>query len=173
MAFHLPQLHFMSRLGPRTRKVLRYIGIGFFGLFVFVFALQMSLPVDRAKDKLIEAVQDKLDITIGSVERGWMPGRIYLNNVSVRTRPKTADEPVTTFYVERLKADVGLLALVGGNLKVDAVANIGAGKLNAHVVLHGLIPVGNKGITVHLEGTDLPSASLPAKLATNGLPMSG
>jgi type II secretion system protein N len=66
-----------------------------------------------------------------------------------------------------------LLALVGGKLSIDFEAKIGAGKLRGNVSMLGLIPLGHKGITARIEGSDLPSASLPARLATNGLPMSG
>ena len=169
--FQLP--HLLSRLGPRTRKVLRYAGISAFGLVVFVFALQMSLPVERAKDKLVEALSPQLDINIGSVERGFIPGRIYLKSVAVSTRPTKPEEQPVHFYIEKLRVDVGLLALVSGNLVVDADAKIGAGTLDAHVVLEGLAPLASKGIKLKVDGRDLPSDSLPAQLATNGLPMKG
>ena len=169
--FQLP--HVLSRLGPRTRKVLRYGGIALFGLVVFVFALQMSLPVERAKDKLIEALSPQFDIAIGSVERGFIPGRLYLKSVSLRTRPTKPEEPVTTVFVDKLRVDVGLMALVSGNLVVDARAQIASGTLDAHIVLEGLAPLASKGIKVKVDGRDLPSDSLPAQLATNGLPMKG
>jgi len=169
--FQLPNV--LSRLGPRTRKVLRYAGISVFGLVVFVFALQMSLPVDRARDKLIEALSPQFDITIGSIERGFIPGRIYIKSFALRTRPTKPEEPVTTLFIDKLRVDVGLMALVGGKLVVDAEAKIGPGTLDAHIAMLGLSPLASKGIKVKIDGKDLPSDSLPAQLATNGLPMKG
>ncbi len=159
----------LGNLGPRTRKVLRYSGIGVLALVVFVFALQMSLPFDRAKDKLIEALSPNYDVTIGSVERGFIPGRVYLNAVSIRTRPKPDDPVVTTFYIERFKGDLGLLALVGGNLSLDLDAKIGNGHISGNVTLPGF---GRKGIDIHLDGKDLPASNMPMR-GLIGLPMSG
>ncbi|MGE5181305.1 MAG: type II secretion system protein GspN, partial [Acidobacteriota bacterium] len=166
MAIKLPQL---PHLGPRTRKILRYVGLTLLGVFTFVFAVQMTLPFDRAKDKLVEVLSPKYDVTIGSVERGWIPGRVYLNAVSIRSRPTKPSEPVTSMYIERLKGDLGLLALIGGNLKVDFDAKIGAGHISGDVALLGF---GKKGLDLHVDGRALPASDLPMT-AVLGLPMSG
>src|SRR6185369_8077016 len=79
MAINLPKLPFKlphapwERLGPRTRRVLRYTGMALLALVIFVFALQMTFPYNRVKDKIIEGLSDKYDVTIGGVERGFMP----------------------------------------------------------------------------------------------------
>src|SRR5579863_5373005 len=105
-------------LGPRARKVLRYGGVVLAAFITFVFALQLSLPLDRAKGKIIETLAPSYDVTIGSIEHGIIPGRIYLNAVTLRTRPTApsgmpvapeaggsapVQEQVTTFYIERLR----------------------------------------------------------------------
>jgi type II secretion system protein N len=156
-------------LGPRARKILRYAGIAVLGLIVFVFALQMTLPFERAKDKLIEAASPSYDITIAGIERGWIPGRVYLTGVSIRTRPTKPDETVTVFYIEKLRGDLGLLALIGGNLSLDLDAKIGNGHINGNVTLPGF---GRKGLEVHVDGKDLPASNLPMR-GLIGLPMSG
>ena len=48
MAPKLPQL------GPRTRKFLRYFTITVLAVVVFVFALQLTFPYERVKDKMVE-----------------------------------------------------------------------------------------------------------------------
>ena len=130
MAIKLPQL---PHLGPRMRKVVRYSGLTLLGIVTFVFAVQMTLPVDRAKDKLIELLSPSYDVTIGSVERGFIPGRVYLKAVSLRSRPTTPGEPPMVIYIDRVKADVGLLALIGGTISVDFDASLGAGHVSGNV----------------------------------------
>ncbi|MBA3463494.1 MAG: hypothetical protein H0T46_26295, partial [Deltaproteobacteria bacterium] len=57
MAFQLPQL------GRRTRLVLRYVGFFLLAVVTFVFALQLTFPYDRVKDKIVEALSTKYDVT--------------------------------------------------------------------------------------------------------------
>ena len=114
-------------LSPRARKILRYVAIGVFSLIVFVIALQLSFPYTRIKEKLVEQLADKYDVTIGEVERGIMPGRVYFNDVNIRTRPTKPDDPVTTMLIKRLEVDVGILPLLPKTIRVDIDAKIGTG----------------------------------------------
>jgi type II secretion system protein N len=152
------------RVADVTRLV-RYACFGAIGLVVLVFALQMTLPYERAKDKLIEALSPRYDVTVGSVERGIMPGRVYFNAVSIRSR----DAVPSMFYIDRLEGDVGLFALLGGNLSLDLDAKIGSGDVAGNVTLRGF---GDKGVAIHLRGKELPASSLPMR-GLVGLPMSG
>jgi type II secretion system protein N len=136
---------------------------------VFVFALQMSFPYNRIKDRLIDQLSDKYDVSIGEVERGFVPGRVYFNDVNIRTRPTKPEEPVTTMLIKRLEVDVGIFPLLSGTLKVNLDATIGKGDLAATVWLKGF---GEKGIKFTAEGTDLPGTGLPMR-AVLGLPMTG
>jgi type II secretion system protein N len=153
-------------IGPRLRKVIRYASIVVIALITFVFALQMTFPFDRVKDKLVEEASKDYDVTIGDVERGFLPGRVYFKAVSLRTRPAKPSDPVTTFYLERVKVDLGLFALLSGKASIDLDAKIGAGRLRGHVTL------AKSGASLSFEGTDLPGASLPMR-AVLGLPMTG
>ncbi|HEY5924533.1 MAG TPA: type II secretion system protein GspN [Kofleriaceae bacterium] len=173
LPFKLPRLPF-DRLGPRTRRVLRYVGLGFFALIIFVFALQMTFPYQRIGDKVIEAMQEKYEVSIGSVERGWMPGRVYFNSFSIRPRPTKPDEVTTPFYISRLEVDVGVLALLGGKISVDIDAEIGD-KKDGFGHLIGELEIENFGrgsITASVEGNSLPGAHLPMR-SLLGLPMTG
>ncbi|HET7500938.1 MAG TPA: type II secretion system protein GspN [Kofleriaceae bacterium] len=156
----------LSQLGPRARKVLRYAGFGVLALVSFIFAFQLSFPFDRVKDKAIEALSEKYDVTIGDVERGILPGRMYFKAVSLRTRPTRPGDFVTTFYMEQLEVDLGLFALLHGTLSVKLDAKIGSGHLK------GKVAVASDGYDVDVVGDDLPSASLPTREVL-GLPMSG
>ncbi|HLL20870.1 MAG TPA: type II secretion system protein GspN [Kofleriaceae bacterium] len=153
-------------LGPRTRKALRIAGFVLLFFVTFVFALQWTFPFSRVRDKVIEVLSAKYEVEISDVERGLIPGRVYFKAVTLRTRPTKADEVATTFYIERLKVDVGLLALIGAKAAVDIDAKIGAGHITGTIEL-------SKGATeIHLDGDNLPGANLPMK-EIMGLPMSG
>jgi type II secretion system protein N len=160
MAIRVPSL------GPRMRKVARYVGFVVVGLVAFVLALQLTFPFDRVKDKIIEALSEKYEVTIGSVEGGIMPGRVYFKAVSLRTRPATADEVPSTLYIEQLELDVGIVALLGGAAAVELDAKIGPGHIR------GDIELSKSATRIDLVGEDLPSASLPVREVL-GLPMSG
>jgi type II secretion system protein N len=163
MALQLPHL---ATLGPRTRKAIRYAGFALVGVVTFVFALQLTFPFGRVKDKLIESLSEKYEVNIGSVDGGWLPGRVYFKAVSLRTRPTKADDVATTFYIEQLQVDVGMFALLRGTVAVKLNADIGAGRLRADVAI-------SSGSTViSVVGDDLPSARLPIREGL-GLPMSG
>jgi type II secretion system protein N len=162
-----PRLPFrLPNLGPRARKVLHYVGFAALGLVTFVFALQMTFPFHRVKDKVTELLSEKYEVTIGSIERGFVPGRMYVNAMSLRSRPAKADEVATTFFIEQLEVDLGLLALLRGAAAVDFDAKIGS----AH--LTGDIALSKDATSIELAGDDLPSASLPMRDVL-GLPMSG
>lgn len=153
-------------LGPRARKVARYGGFALVGLITFIFAFQLTFPFARVKDKVIELLSDKYDVTIGDVERGILPGRMYFKAVSLRTRPSAPDDTPTTFYIEQLEVNLGLFALLRGTASVKLDAKIGQGHIK------GTIALSKDGTNVDLVGDDLPSASLPMREAL-GLPMSG
>ncbi len=165
LPFNLPHIN----LHPRVRKILRYVALAVFALITFVFALQLSFPYARVKDKIIESAADKYEITIGSVDRGIMPGRVYFKAVSIRTRPTKSEEIVTTFYIEKLEVDVGIMPLIGGKISVDFDAKIGAGHLGGNVTVGKF---GKGDISANITGTNLPAANLPIR-AFLGLPMTG
>lgn len=153
-------------LGPRTRLVLRILGFTLLGLVTFVFALQLTFPYHRVKDKIVEALSAKYQVTIGDVERGIIPGRMYFKSVRLESRPEKAGDNITSFYISELEVDLGLLALIKGTASVDIDATIGPGHLKGNIAI-------SKSLTsIDLVGTDLPSGSLPIKEGI-GLPMSG
>lgn len=153
-------------LGPRARKALRIVGFIALGLVTFIFALQWTFPFHRVKDKIVEVLSAKYEVEIGEVERGLIPGRMYLKAFTLRTRPKNPEDIATTFYVERLEVDVGLFALMRGVASIDIDAKIGAGHITGNISL-------SKGETqIHLDGDNLPSERLPMREGI-GLPMSG
>jgi type II secretion system protein N len=161
MAVQLP-----FQLGPRARKILRYVGFAVVGIVTFVITLQLTFPFDRVKDKVVEALAEKYEVTIGDVHGGIMPGRVYFKAVSLRTRPTTADEVASTFYIDQLQLDIGLFAALRGAAAIDLDAVIKSGRIK------GSLESSKAGTTIELVGDDLPSANLPVRELV-GLPMSG
>lgn len=166
MALPSSLTRFAAGLGPRSRKILRYAGFALLGLVTFVFAFQAVFPFQRVKDRIIDALSDKYDVTIGSIERGIMPGRMYIHAITVRTRPTKSDEVASTLYVEQLEVDLGIFALLRGAVAVKLDAKIGAGRI------HGTVALSKTNTSVDLDGSDLPSGSLPMREVI-GLPMTG
>ena len=156
----------LGQLGPRSRKLLRYVGFVVLALVTFVFAFQLTFPFDRVKDKMIEALADKYEVNIGDVERGIIPGRVYFKAFTLRTRPTKAGDVATTFNIDRLGIDLGILALLRGAVSVKLDAKIGQGHIK------GKVGFATSGYSFHLTGDELPSASLPMREVL-GVPMSG
>lgn len=156
----------LPALGPRTKKIVKIAGFVVLALVTFVFALQLTFPYNRVKDKIVEGLASKYDVTISSVERGWLPGRVTFNAVTLRTRPAKADEVATTFFIKKLEVSAGIFSLIGGTASVDIDAEIGPGHIRGNVA------VSKSGTSIDIEGVDLPSAMLPMRELI-GLPMSG
>ncbi|MEJ7603970.1 MAG: type II secretion system protein GspN [Kofleriaceae bacterium] len=176
-SFHLPG-------GPRTRKAIRIAGYILLALVSFVVALQLTFPYERVKSRIEDTLASKYDVKIGSVERGLIPGRMYLKSITLRTRPATSDVErvmrleekserdrqmallVTTFFIQELQIDVGLFAALTGKASIDFDATIGSGSIA------GNITIGKSATEVAIEGEGLPSELLPMREAI-GLPLSG
>jgi len=165
-----PRLPFkLPQLGPRMRAVVKYVGLTVFAVVVFVFALQMTFPYDRVKDKLVESLADKYEVTVMEVSRGILPGRVTFKAVSLASRPSKPDEAVTKFFIKQLDIKPSLLSLIGGTISVDIDAQIGAGSLSGHVSIGKF---GKGDIRANFTGTALPGDALPMR-SVLGLPMTG
>ncbi len=138
-------------------------------LVTFLFALQLTAPYDRALKKGIEAASDSFDITYKDVERGWLPGRVYINNLQIRTRTTKPDEVPLLFTFNRVKIDVGLLALIGKNVSINIDAEIASGELSGNVTLRHFM---RDGVSINLDGEGIPGGNLPLQ-SVIGLPISG
>ena len=160
MAIPLP--HF----GRKAKLALKIVGFFLLAVVTFVFALQMTFPYGRVKDRIVDALSGKYDVTIGDVERGFMPGRVYFKAVTLRTRPAKADEIPSVLYIEKLEVDMGILALLSSTAKVNIDAKIATGHIK------GSIAISKTRTVVDISGVDVPAGNLPMK-EIMGLPMSG
>jgi type II secretion system protein N len=153
-------------LGRRSQLALRVLGYVTLGLVAFLFALQMTFPYSRIKDRLAEALSTKYDVMIGGVERGFMPGKMILHNVSLKSRPTQPHQTPSLFYIKQLSLDLGVLALLGKKAVVDIEAQIGDG------TLEGTVALSKEQVTIELGSGSLPGANLPFKELV-GLPVIG
>ncbi len=179
MAVRLPSV------GPRMARVLRYVGLFFLAIITFVFALQATFPYHRVKDKIEEIASSKFDVSIREIDRGIIPGRFFLKDVTLKTRPSATDlerinaiaDPkerekqllplVTTIFIERLEVDIGLLGLIKGTASINLDGKFGKGSIS------GRISVSKGGTSIHVVGDDVPSQLLPMREVLSNLPMSG
>ncbi len=156
------------QLGPRTRKALRISGYVLLGLLAFVYALHLTFPYDRLKDKGIEALSSRYEVSVGGVERGWLPGDFALTRVQLRTRPSKADEVPKIIYIDRLEVDIRLLASLWSRAAVvDLEATVGPGHINATIEL------GRGRTQLALDSHSLPLSEVPGLSSVIGLPMAG
>jgi type II secretion system protein N len=153
-------------LGPRASKIARYVGFVLVFIVVFLFAFQLTFPYERLKDKLVELSAEKFELTVGDVERGIMPGRVYFKAVTLRFRPAKAGDVPSTMFIEQLQADVGILSLLHGTVTGKADLKLGPGHLKLAVA------ASTSSLSAEIEGEDVPAASLPAREFV-GLPISG
>jgi type II secretion system protein N len=152
-------------LGRRQRLALRYAGIVLGTLVVFVFALQATFPYDRVRDKVIEELSPSYDVSIGSVDRGIMPGSVTFKSVTLTSRPAKAGDVASVLFVDSIHVDLGILSLIGMTASVDLDVKIGAGRIKGNV---SLPKFGRAGFKIDVVGTDLPGRDIP--LSTWGMP---
>lgn len=141
----------------RGKPVLRYLGYLVVGLVSFAFALQATFPYGRVKDRLVSELSKRYDVVIGGVERGLVPGRMILTNVSLKTRPTQPSQTPTLFYVRRLELDLALWPLLSRKAKLGIEATIGDGTLTGEVMM----AKDRVALAFHSDG--LPGAALPLK----------
>ncbi len=156
----------LANLSPGTKAVLRYLGYAALALVSFALALQLTFPYGRVKDRVAEELSRNYDVMIGGVERGLMPGKMTLTNVSLKTRPTQPNQVPTLFYIKRLTLDLGLWALLGKKVELDIEAQIGNGTLVGEVVL------AKDHIQLAFHSDELPGAGLPLRELV-GLPVIG
>jgi type II secretion system protein N len=159
---------FSIPLGPRSRKALKIAGYVLLGLVSFVYALHLTFPYDRVKDKGVEALSSRYEVTVGGVERGWLPGDFSLTSVQLRTRPSKPGEVPKLIAIDRLDVDVRLFAsLFSAAAVVDLDARIGPGHIT------GTIELGGGRTKLALDSRSLPLSEVPGLSSVVGLPMAG
>lgn len=154
-------------IGPRARKALRILGYVLAGLVTFVYSVHLAFPYDRLKDRAVEGLKSKYDVTVGKVERGWLPGDFSLVKVKLITRPTKPTEAPKIISVDRIDIDVGVLSMITGSVDVDVDAKLGAGHIT------GSLNVSKGRIRAQVSSKNLPLSDVPGLASVIGMPMAG
>jgi len=157
----------LPEIGPRARKALKIAGYVLAGLIAFVYAFHLTFPYDRLKDKGVEALSSSYDVSVGGVERGWLPGDFSLTRVQLRTRPEKAGDVPKVIFIDRLDVDIGVLSVITGGVDVEIDAEMGPGRISGEITLA-------KGrLHADLSSRNLPLSDVPGLAGIIGMPMGG
>ena len=154
-------------LSPRLRTVAKVAGYVVLALVTFVIALHLTFPYGRIRDRAIEGLSSKYDVTIGGVERSWIPGRFSLTAVTLRSRPAVVGQPTTTMYFKRVEIDLAFVPLLGSKVEIGLDISTGAGQIS------GTITQQKADIGIDFRLRQVPLATLPGITDAVGLPMGG
>jgi|GEM_PF-2944934 len=154
-------------LSPRARWALRLAGYVVLALVTFVVALHLTFPYDRLRDRAIETLSNKYDVTISGVERSWMPGRFSLTGVTLRSRAAVVGQPTTTMYFKRVEIDLAFLPLLGSKVEIGLDISTGAGSITGTITQH------KTETAIDFTLRKVPLATLPGISDAVGLPMAG
>lgn len=145
-------------IGPRMQKAAKVLGFVLLGVVSLLFFLQMTFPYARVKDRMVDSLSNKYEVSVGAVRRGWLPGKMIMEKVTLRSRQVKADDVQSTMFFPRVEIDVGVLGLVRGVAGVDVDVEMPGGK---HLVL--TVAVSKQQFSVHVKGDKVPAQGLPTR----------
>jgi type II secretion system protein N len=154
-------------LARHGRLALKVVGYSLLAVVTFVFALQLTFPYGRLKEKLAEVLDSRYEVTIGSIHRGIMPGRFSLEGIKLQSRPSKSNETPTIIYLQQLDVDLGIFALLRGTADVDLSLAIGGATID------GSVRVSKSGFRIDLGGRGLSAEQFTPLRSFIGLPMTG
>jgi len=152
-------------LTDRHKRILKWVGYPLLSLFTFVMTLHLTFPYDRIKDKLVDDLSDKYEVSVGSVEPTILPGGLVISKLMLRPRPKKPDEDPPLLQIKRLELDASLLSAIRGRLDVDIDADIGTGAVTGNVVAT------KAGMWAEFQTKKLALQDVPGLSEAIGLPM--
>lgn len=161
-------------LTSRQRKLLKWIGYPLLAVVTFVFTLAYTFPYDRLKDKIIEGLSEKYDVSILSIEPTLVPGTFVIETMVLRTRPVAPDEKPVIVLIDEVEVDIGVMSALLwsvdlAKIGVDIEASIAGGKLTLEIE-HDK---GSNSVALVAKTELLPIASMPGVREAVGLPMTG
>ncbi len=158
---------------PGTQKALRIVGMGLFGLVVFVISIGFTLPEDRLKSFIeSKAAKAGMALSIAELDAGGF-GAVTLRGVRLEFQPAVSTaadgsriEKQRSLDLDELEVNVNLLSTLFGSPSVTVTANQGAGHLGPVD-----IKVGTEAVEITIdEIVDFP---LPGGLPVGPLALSG
>jgi type II secretion system protein N len=157
----------MIQLGARDKRIVKWVGYPLLALLVFLFVLGWTFPYERLQARVIDALDDKYDVTIADVHGTFFPGGVVFKMVMLKTRPTSPDEKPVVMLLDEVELDLSLLELLLGRADVDLIARVGGGTIEGNLELSANM------IEAELRTEGLPLASVPGLAGAVGLPMSG
>jgi type II secretion system protein N len=154
-------------LSRRNKRILTWLGYPLLALTTFVMTLHWTFPYDRVKQKMVDELSDKYEVSIKSVEPTLLPGGMVINGLMLRPRPKKPGEEPPTISIKEVELDASILAAVRGTLDLDIDAQIGSGSVSGNLV------VSKAGLWADFSTRRLPLGDVPGLGDAVGLPMSG
>ena len=67
----------------RRKKLLRWVGYPLLATLTFVFAAHFTFPYQRLRDRIVDALSSEMDVSIGDIGPGWLPGRVHLEKTGL------------------------------------------------------------------------------------------
>ena len=161
-------------LTSRQSKILKWVGYPLLAIVTFVFTLAYTFPYDRLKDKIIEGLNEKYDVSIMSVEPTLVPGTFVIETMVLRTRPKTPGEKPVIILIDEIEVDIGVMSAVlwsmdMAKIGIEVEAKVAGGSLDLSVE-HDK---GDNTLVLAAHTKMLPIASMPGVRDAVGLPMTG
>jgi type II secretion system protein N len=153
-------------LSPRAKRIAKWVGYPLLAIFSFLFALQQTFPYGALKRKIVDTLAPKYEVTM-NVDRGLMPGTVIFSKVALKSRPQKADDKVTTIFIDKITAHLGLMALLGGKASVDYDVKLGGGDISGNVGLS------SSRTTASMTLDKVSAEAVPAIADFVGLPMGG
>ena len=158
-------------LTGRQRKIARWAGVGLLAIVSFLITLKFTFPYDRMKGKLVEALSEKYDVTVGDVGGGFLPGTVVFDDVVLRSRPTAPGERSSQILIDELVVDLGLDFGLLGALRKKAVFDIEADLVGGEISAE--VEASETMFEARVETEALALGKLPGVASAVGLPMSG
>ena len=164
----------MKKLSPEALRRLRHVGakVGVF-LVVFVVALYIWFPYDRAKEMAIDlAATQGIDVDIESAGPTFGVG-ISFSNINVKTRPKTGK--ATHFSIEKATVTTSVFSVLLAELTSSAVPyTITLDAFGGRVAIAQKGAPGKKGpFRVEITARNVSLAEVPGIREAINLPVTG
>jgi type II secretion system protein N len=164
----------MKKLSPEALRRLRLVGakVGVF-LFVFVVALYIWFPYDRAKEMAINmAAAQGIDVDIESAGPTFGVG-ISFSNIHVKTRPTTGKP--TRFSIEKATVTTSVFSILLAEVTSSPVPyTITLDAFGGRVTLAQKGAPGKKGpFRVEITARDVSLAEVPGIREAINLPVTG
>jgi type II secretion system protein N len=159
----------MVAMTPDLLRQLRKIGLyAAFGLVVFLVALYMSFPYERAKDAAIRMASKTLDLDVEIGSAGPAFGAVVFRDIRVRTRPATGKP--TRFTFDSAKFSPSILAVFSASFPFSLTLE----GLGGRIELDQNGTPGKKGpFRIELVVHDIDMAEIPGVKEAINMPLTG